>query len=252
MKDSRRIWRKSITVPVVLALMVGAGFAISSALQPVSVSAISESRINTITVAGKGEITITPDVAYVQFGLNTEGKTAQEAQQKNAQLFSQIQDAIQKQGVDKADIKTVRYYTQPDYRWEKEQNVLKGYRTEHIVEVTYRKMDDIGYFLDTVSNAGVNRVENIRFSTEKEDEYQIEALEQAIDHAKKKAEALAARSGKKIKDVIIIEELGTSTPPIVYREANLMKSEAAVQDSSTVINQGELKMITQVQVTYEF
>ena len=250
MQDSMQNWTKAIGVQVVLSLTLLAGLDAYYNTPPVN--AVSEKTLNIITVSGKGEISITPDVAYVQFGLLTEGKTAQEAQQKSAELFSRIQEEIKKQGVEKADIKTVRYNTQPDYRWEKEQNILKGYRSEHIVEVTYREMDAIGSLLDSVSKAGVNRIENIRFSTEKVDEYEIMALQNAVNNAKNKAEALAKISGKKIKEVLTIQELGTATPPVIYREAISMKAEAAMQDTSTTINQGQLTITSQVQVTYEF
>jgi uncharacterized protein YggE len=247
-KGLTQIWTIGKVVPIALALVLAGGWVAYSKTPPVS--AVTEERVNTITVSGKGEVSITPDVAYVQFGLNTEGNTAQEAQQKNAKLFSQIQEAIIKQGVEQSDIKTVVYNTHPDYKWEKEQNVLKGYRSDHIVEVTYRKMDSIGSLVDTVTKAGVNRIDNIRFGTEKENEYAIKALENAVDHAKKKAEALATKSGKKVKDVIAIQESGTSNPPVMYREAASEK--AASLDASTTINQGELKVTAHVQVTYEF
>jgi len=245
-------WPKLIAVPIALVLMFGCGLAFAQFFPPYAKAAGME-QINTITVSGKGEITIAPDVAYIQFGLNTEGKSAQEAQQKNAELFSKIQDAIEKQGVQKADIKTVRYYTQPDYQWEKDKNVLKGYRSEHMVEVTYRKVDAIGALLDAVTKVGVNRIDTIRFGTEKEEEYEIQALEKAVDNASKKANALAVRAGKKVKQVIMIQESGTSSPPILYREAaEMMNAKSMAQDQSTTINQGELKFSRQVQVTYEF
>ncbi|MBP1930060.1 SIMPL domain-containing protein [Ammoniphilus resinae] len=245
-------WTKLIAVPVALVLIFGCGLAFSHYLIPDAKAAGTE-QINTITVSGKGEITIAPDVAYVQFGLNTEGKTAQEAQQKNAELFSKIQNAIVKQGVQKADIKTVRYYTGPEYQWEKDKNVLKGYRSEHMVEVTYRKMETIGALLDAVTKAGVNRIDNVRFGTEKEEEYEIQALEKAVDNAAKKADALALKAGKTVKGVIVIQESGTSAPPVLYREAaEMMNAKSMAQDQSTSINQGELKFSRQVQVTYEF
>jgi len=245
-------WLKLFAVPIALVLMFGCGLVFAQFSTP-DVQAAGVEQINTITVSGKGVVTITPDVAYIQFGLNTEGKSAQEAQQKNAELFSKIQDAIEKQGVQKADIKTVRYYTQPDYQWEKDKNVLKGYRSEHMVEVTYRKMDAIGALLDAVSKEGVNRIDNVRFGTEKEEEYEIQALEKAVDNASEKASALAVKAGKTVKGVIVIQESGTSAPPVLYREAaEMMNAKSIAQEQSTTINQGELKFSRQVQVTYEF
>lgn len=251
LKGSVIRWTGGKMVPILLALTLTGAWTGTANMPQASASVTA---VNTITVSGTGEIAITPDVAYVHFGLNTEGKTAQEAQQKNAEVFTRIQQEIIKQGVSLADIQTIRYNTQPDYRWEKDQSVLKGYQAEQIIKVTYRKMDSIGTLLDAVTKAGVNRIENIQLGTVKKEEYEVRALEKAVDQAKNKADALAKRSGKSVKQVIAIQELGTTMPPILYREENLtmMKAEAASQDVSTTINQGQLTITAQVQVTYEF
>ncbi|RKD22102.1 hypothetical protein BEP19_13435 [Ammoniphilus oxalaticus] len=243
---------KGLVVRVALSLALVGGLA--AHFQATPVSAATEVARNTITVAGKGDVLMTPDVAYVQFGLITEGQSAQQAQQKNAELFKEIQAAIKQQGVGEADVKTSRYDTHPDYRWENEQNVLKGYRSEHILEVTYREMDQIGSLLDAVSKAGANRIESVRFGAEKVDEYEMIALQKAVDHARKKADALAKGLGKQVKEVVAIQEFGT-VAPLQYRNAMSIAAdgEAAMQNSTaTTINHGQLTLTSQVQVTFEF
>lgn len=207
--------------------------------------------INTITVSGKGEMTVTPDVAYIQFGLNTEGKTAEEAQAANAKIFAKIKDVIKAKGLSEQDVKTVQFNTYPRYDWENEKNVFKGYQVEHTVQVTYRDMDSIGAFLDSLTAAGVNRIHNIQFGTEKTDEYELAVLEKAMENAEKKAAVLAKKAGKQVKAIVHIQEAGTTAPP-VYRNYEMAESKEMSMDVQTSISQGSLKIQKQIQVVFEF
>lgn len=216
---------------------------------PQQVTATGQENKQVISVSGKGEVTIQPDVAYIRLGLISQGATAKEAQQKNANEFDAIRKAIESFGVKAADIKTVQFNTHADYQWEKEKRVLKGYQTQHIVQVTYRDMEKIGSLLDAVTKAGANEIQNIEYSTEKREQYEIEALQKAMDHAKKKADALAAKTGKKVIGVVSIQESGVSSP-IVYGH---YAAEAKALDSApTQISTGEMKIEANIQVEYQF
>jgi uncharacterized protein YggE len=197
-------------------------------------------------------MTVDPDVAYIQFGLTTLGKTAQEAQTENAKIFAKINDVLKAKGLTKEDIKTTQFSTYPRYDWEKEKNVLKGYQVEHMLQVTYRDMEQIGSFLDSVTAAGVNRIHNIQFSTEKNEEYEIKVLEKAMDNAEKKANALAAKTGRKVKGIIQINESGVTAPP-VFKGYEMQESAKMAMDSAqTNISQGSLKIQKEIQVVFEF
>ena len=82
---SRRQWLLALlAVPL---LSVGA-FIVSQWQLPVQAQDNSaEASKRTVTVNGTGQITIEPDVAYVNLGVLTNGKTADEAQQENAAIL---------------------------------------------------------------------------------------------------------------------------------------------------------------------
>ncbi|WP_134684637.1 SIMPL domain-containing protein [Brevibacillus migulae] len=214
---------------------------------PDSASAAQDSQTKQIAVTGQGSITIKPDVVYVQFGVETSGKTANEAVQKNAQIFEGVKAAIKQAGVADADIQTVQFNTYPIYQDQK----LTGYRVQNIVRVTYRDVDHVGKLLDQLAAAGVNRVESLAFSSEKMDEYEKQALSLAVKDARSKADALAAAAGVRIRGVVSMTESGAGQPPVFYMQRQL-SSDLAAKAAETEISPGQLKVEATVQVVYGF
>ncbi|HZG17659.1 MAG TPA: SIMPL domain-containing protein [Candidatus Bathyarchaeia archaeon] len=213
---------------------------------PDSAWAAQDSQAKQITVTGQGSITVQPDVVYVQFGVETSGKTANEAVQKNAQIFEGVKAAIKQAGVADADIQTVQYNTYPVYQDQK----LTGYRVQNIVRVTYRDVANVGKLLDQLAAAGVNRVESLAFSSEKMDEYEKQALSLAVKDARSKADALAAAAGVRIKGVVSMTESGAAQPPVLYMQRQL--SSDLAKNAETDISPGQLKVEVTVQVIYGF
>ena len=213
---------------------------------PESGWAAQDSQAKQIAVTGQGTITVRPDVVYVQFGVETSGKTANEAVQKNAQIFEGVKAAIKQAGVADADIQTVQYNTYPVYQDQK----LTGYRVQNIVRVTYRDVANVGKLLDQLAAAGVNRVESLAFSSEKMDEYEKQALSLAVKDARSKADALAAAAGVRIKGVVSMTESGAVQPPVFYMQRQL--SSDLAKNAETDISPGQLKVEAAVQVNYGF
>lgn len=229
--------------------------AVSEWLKPQPVHAQQEGQIvqkNTIQVIGEGEITVAPDVAYVNFGIQTQGKTAEEAQAANAEQFKKLETLLfDTYKLAKADVKTSGFHVYPEYSYpENGSPTINGYSASHTVTVTYRKVDEIGALIDDASKAGVNHVNNVQFGTEKQDEYELQAIEKALDRAKVKAEAIAKHSGKQLAGVLTISENAGVAQPVVYAErAQLAMDQAA---GSTSIQVGDLTLRANIYVTYEF
>lgn len=228
------------------------GVMLFSIPQPISVQANEDVVMNTITVSGEGEIEVEPDVAYVRLGVDTEGTTAKEAQEKNAQIMTKIRKALTEKGVEDKDVQTVQFSTYPEYEWLKEKRELKGYRVSHILKVTYRDLGQIGKLLDDVASAGANRMDQVQFGTEKTELYEMDALAKALEQAEKKAKLLAEKSGRKVKSVVYIRESGVSVPPVYKNYAMGESSEKSMAANSTQISEGMVKVRKTVQVVYEF
>ncbi len=219
-------------------------------LTPANSVAHAEVQARQITVNGTGTVTVDPDVVYVQFGVETTGKTASEAMNRNATIFASVKDALRKAGIAEKDIQTVQFSTFPEYDYNDKQGPkLTGYRVQNIVRVTYRDLKNVGSLLDQLSAAGINRVDSLTFGSEKMDQYTATALTRAVQDARAKADVLAQAAGVKVKEVISISQLGTSQPPVVYMQK--MAAEAAPSATSAVYA-GQLQVSASVDVVFGF
>ncbi|MFD2614008.1 SIMPL domain-containing protein [Paenibacillus gansuensis] len=207
---------------------------------------------HTITVSGQGEVKAEPDVAYVSVGVETRGKTAAEAQKANAASFAKVKKVLFEQyKLAAADVKTSGFQVQPEYDYTQNKQKLIGYVATHTLEVTYRKLDELGALLDGVSAAGANRVNQIQFSTEKKEAYELQALEKAMVNAEAKAKVLAKSAKRELKGVSSIVQTGNQ--PVPYFVNNQAMADTASESAGgTSIERGQITITTNVSVQYDF
>ncbi|BBI31117.1 SIMPL domain-containing protein [Cohnella abietis] len=232
-----------------VGLVRGGGDIVSAQSVPAVTSAAY-----TITVGATGTIKVEPDVAYLSLAVESQGSKALEAQQANADKFAAVEKTLyEKFSIDKKDVKTTGFGVQPDYDYtEKEGRVLKGYVAVHSVQVTYRKITEIGKLLDALTASGANRLDGVQFGTEKNDQYELEALKKAMANASKKANVLAASSNRKLKGVLNVVQGDVSNIPIVYgMEAAKAQMSDMLGGSSTSVQTGQIEIRANVTVQYE-
>jgi hypothetical protein len=143
----------------------------------------------------------------------------------------------------------------PDYSWENNKQELKGYQVEQIVQVKYRNLAGIGQLIDAATAAGANRIENVSFSSEKIEEYRMDAMDAALDNARLKAERMAKRAGVKIKETVQITDGIAPSPPVyLYNlpRTGSMSDAAKEESSGSRVYPGELKVGISVIVTYSY
>lgn len=210
----------------------------------------------TVTVGATGSIMVEPDVAYLNLAVETRGSKAADAQQANATKFAVVEKTLyEKFAIDKKDVKTTSFDVQPEYNYtEKDGRVLKGYVAVHSIQITYRKLPEIGKLFDALTAAGANRLDGVQFSTEKKDQYELDALKKAMDNAAAKAGVLATSAKRQLKGVVNIVQGGGSSIPINYyanesAQMKLMATPDSVASSS--VQSGQIEISTQVTVQYE-
>ena len=83
----------------------------------ISMANAEDTEMRLVTVNGEGKIVVTPDLAYIDLGVQTKNKDAAVAQQENAKLMTAVVNAIKAAGVKAEDIKTTGYnlYQTSDY-----------------------------------------------------------------------------------------------------------------------------------------
>ncbi|MBB6673138.1 SIMPL domain-containing protein [Cohnella nanjingensis] len=253
---------KGVQIAVLATVMVVAGWfgytnggvQAVSAESPAVTAATTANVQNTVTVGAEGSIKVEPDVAYLNFAVEARGATAQAAQQEAAKRFSAVEKTLYETfKLDRKDVKTTSFSVQPEYTYtEKEGQKLKDYLASHQVQVTYRDLDNIGKLLDAVSAAGANRMDGVQFGTEKEEQYQLEALKKAMANADAKANVLAVSAKRQLGQVINIVQGEAASVPIIRQNALFAKEMAsAAADAGSSIQTGQIEIAANVTVQYE-
>jgi uncharacterized protein YggE len=249
---------------VLLAVSIGLG--ILGVVTPKGQYLTTADMRNTLSVSGNAKTTVEPDTASMSIGVQTEAKTAAEAQRSNAGKMTAVKSAILAAGINEADLETGYFYTDPVYTgqyvcpddmlnctrdekvWE---YTLTGYKTTHTLNVKTKALDKVGGVLDAAVDAGANKVDSISFTLDeaKEKEIKQQLLVQAATDAKKQAETLATASGVKVAGVMSITQTSYYPPsPYYYRMAEDAVGAAA---PSTEITPGNVDVSVSVSAVYE-
>lgn len=245
--------KKTGSLLVAGALVLGLT-GITGSLTTTSKVYADEVQRNVINVVGTGEISITPDIAYLSIGVTSQADTAQAAQKANAAKMKKLNDLLKNTWkIADKDIKSTQFYVQPNYTYtEKEGQKVKGYNANHTIQVTYRDLAKIGELLDAASNVGANNIDNVRFSIENRDQFETQVIEKAMANANLKASAIAKAANRQLGMVLTVSQ-GDMSNPVVYAQTEMLMNAKSDMDSagSSAVEAGEVKVATQLSVQYE-
>lgn len=206
-----------------------------------------------VTVSASGTVQLTPDKATVSFGVTTQEKSAELAQSRNSEAVQKVVDALIAQGVAEASIRTEYYNLYPRYDWSADgEQRLIGYEVSTTMCVQDQEIEELGKLLSVCVDAGVTNINNVSFLCSGYDEAYQQALAQAVEAARTKAEVLARAAGKKLGDPIVISEGWQDTSARYSRSANML-ADFAVKESAEaapVLQPGETEITANVTVSY--
>ena len=166
-----------------------------------------------ITVVGTGSASAVPDEAEWSFGVRAEADTAAGAMNQAATVSKRVVDALKNAGIQGEDLRTesVSLYPQQD---EMGQNII-GYSASSTVHATM-KISKAGQIIDRVVAAGANEIYGPNLRVSNSDEQYAQAVDEAFDDARSRAEAVAAKAGLTLGGPVAIVEGGGGGMPIPY------------------------------------
>lgn len=202
-----------------------------------------------IWVTGEGKVAVVPDVAILNLGVEAQAATVAEAQRQATEAMDALMDELDIYGIAGKDIKTQQYSIYQVRRWDKDKEILVGYRVSNTVIVKIREVDNAGVIIDAVAGAAGDyiRINGISFTVDDPTSYKEEAREKAMDDAEARAKHLADLADVKLGKPTYISEAGVYVP--IVREFPMMAFEGAPAPS-TPISPGETEISLTVQVAY--
>lgn len=200
-----------------------------------------------IVVQGVGEVTVKPDIARLNLGVQTQAKEAAQAAADNARQTDALIKAVRAAGVSEADIQTTDYSVNAQYNFDNGKQTLIGYVATNTVRVTVRKVADAGKVIDAAVQAGANAAGGIQFDLSDPSAAQDQALAKAVAAATRKAKVIAKAAGMTAIQVAAISEAGAPDfPRPMFAGAIMAKAEVA----NTPIQPGEQKVTANVTVRF--
>ncbi len=225
----------------------------------------SGSQTTGIWVSGTGEVTVTPDIAILQAGVEVQEATVAEAMTKASEAMGNVGLALTNSGVESEDIQTHYFNIQQRTRWDNfnDEEVITGYRVANKLTVKIRVLPHESYTLDykagIIIDAAVKaggdliRIDSFSFSVEDPTEYYDEAREKATADAKARAEKLAKQTGIKLGEPTFVSESAYTPSPysMTYGLSSGVPVPAPVViESLPPTSMGETKITLTVQVAY--
>lgn len=219
----------------------------SSAPQAQSGSTIDR----TLSASGTGQVSISPDIAYVTIGVRTQDLDAKTAADLNASQTQDVVDALTAAGVAEEDIQTTNFnvYSFEDYSQPYEgSKAPMMYSVENSVYVKIRNLEKIGDLLGTAIESGANNIWGIQFDVSDRSEALSQAREAAVGAARAQAEELAGFAGVELGEIVTITSYGGGNPqPYAYG----MGGGAAVESAASVpVTPGLMTISVDVNITF--
>lgn len=195
-----------------LALFLATGVLVLLAGEAFGTRGTAEALEVTVTVQGKGSVRVTPDLALLNMGVEVLAPTAQEAAKENSAIMEAVLNALSSFDIPKDEIKTTWFSLWRDTEYREGEQVFKGFRVSHSLEVPVREIERTGEILDAAVSAGVNTVNSVVFSLQDTKEAYETALLRAMEYAHRKAGALARAEGLEVRELKEITEKGVYAP----------------------------------------
>jgi len=170
-----------------------------------------------VSVNGRGQVSLPPDIAYVTIGVHTEADDVSRAVSQNADQVASVMTALADMGVAREDMQTSNFslYTGDKYDPASGQPIGKNYVVENTVNVTVRDLAGMGDLLDGAISAGANSIWGVTFDLEDKDASLAQARDMALQDAVTEAQALAGAASVTLGDIVSLSytDTGYYYPP---------------------------------------
>ncbi|UYN89097.1 MAG: SIMPL domain-containing protein [Anaerolineales bacterium] len=238
--------KKSILFVALAGLLLAA----CGTAAPAAVAPGASVPVTGITVSGRGEIRLVPNIATVTIGVRTNGANVSEVVAANAETVSSVMQALSNMGIAPADMQTANFNVYANQGYDPATGLpgdITTYSVENTVSVTVRDLATLGELLDRAVGAGANSIWGVSFDVDDKSEAQAQARDAAVQDAMEEARALAAAAGVTLGDIISISYVPTG---FYYGPMYGMGGGGGAAEASTSIVPGQITVGADVSITF--
>jgi uncharacterized protein YggE len=242
---------------VVVLLGVGAAYVIGTNRAPETPAAVSSpggdpAQLGMLTT-GTGSATGVPDQLRFTVTVHHSAADVTDAMNATSADTRKVVKALTGQGVERKDIRSANVSVEPNYRYSGGQELITGYSASERLSVKVRDIKIAGKVISSTASAAGNavRIGGIAMSVADPSDLQKRARENAIADARTKAEQFAAAAGRKLGEVVVVEE-STEPAPDYELQRGALDSLLADTVGAVPINPGTQTTKVYVNVRWSF
>ena len=215
--------------------------------------------IGGIRVSGTGTVSVEPDVAILQVGVEVFAGKVSTARSEASKAMDSVVSVLKKEGVEEKDIQTTRFNIYPRYDYEEVTingkrigtQVLTGYTVNNTVKAKIYEIDKVGEIIDKGADAGGDyaRINGVDFTVDDPTPYQTEIRKMAVEDAVGKAQEYALLTNVELGPVIELHEMNSGSVHSPY-EADYGMRMMAAAPPTTSISAGQLEITLTVNTLF--
>ena len=194
-------------------------------------------------------MSVEPDMATIVFAVVNSGDEAGEVRRENEERSARALDTVRALGISESRIRMQSLRLRPVREWDSETREYRerGYEATREVRV---ELHDLGILADLVASvfdAGVNRLDQVRYDLRDRSQAADDALRAAVEDAERKAHTIASALGVEVGRVHSITEQRFSFPQPMFRSADL----ESVSGDEAAYAAGEIEITASVNAVFE-
>ena len=251
--------KENLNLNVILAvgiILIALVAAYSASMKPANFGdvIITQAQQEHLTVTGSYTLYADPDEANFNIEVETQAKTAIDAQEDNAVKMDSVKKALLDEGLKTSEIVRSSYNVYPRYNYSRSgQAEIVGYTATHRLTIKTTNIDSVGKYIDVAVRGGANDVGGISFglSDEKEAELRASALKFAAESASTRAKSMADGAGVKLGEIVQISEGYVGYQPVYSAVAERAMPVPAPAAPPTEIEPGTVELSASISVTYK-
>ena len=230
-----------------LAVALAAGLIACSCM-----TAQAEDSRRSITTTGNGVVITQNNRAVMYLAVETMSPDAKQAAQDNANIMTKVKHAVIGAGAAPDKIETDNYTMYPVYEYDKGKVKSRKYEVNNRMKVVVEDLTKAGTVMDAAISAGANRIENIMFTVRNPGKYKDDALREAAQDARRKADIIAASLGKTVTNIISVTDNSVRVSPRNYMmNAKMAGGNDMAESVTTPMEGGDAKVESSVTVVFE-
>lgn len=197
-----------------------------------------------IVVTGQGKIEAVPDIINLSMDINNTADHYAAAKDTVDRVVGKAVQAALAHGVQEANINASKVQATPQYDWQDGNRVYKGEQVSRQITMVLTQADQYNDLVNALLASGISRLGAVTFTFSQQSQLETQALQNALDNAKQKAQTIASHLGITLGPVIEVAPVGQAA----YPRAGMLS--VARADESVALNPGKQPIKQQVRVVF--